>query len=131
MPDNLGSLPGSFLGLVVLGRVDGELGEEFTVVVDDAHVAVGDEEHDAGAGVAAADAEVAELGLVAQGDVAAGVDAVAADAVLGGDGDGASAGRGLGARCERVGGGASVEGPVGTLKRPRFSAALIRVAALG
>jgi hypothetical protein len=50
-------LPGSFLGLVGLGRVDGELGEEFAVVVEDADVAVGDEEHDAGASVAAADAD--------------------------------------------------------------------------
>jgi hypothetical protein len=61
--------------LVVLGRVDGELGEGLAVVVDDAQVAVGDEEHDAGTDVAATDAEVAELGLVAQGDVAGAVGA--------------------------------------------------------
>ena len=76
IPDNLCALSWSFLGLVVLGGVDGELGEEFAVFVDDAHVAVGDEQHDAGGGVAAADAEVAELRLIAQGDVAAAVDAV-------------------------------------------------------
>jgi hypothetical protein len=85
IPDNLGGLTGSFLGLVVLGGVDRELGEEFAVFGEDAYVAVGDEEHDAGAGIASADAEVPELGLVAEGDDAAGVDAVAADPVLGGD----------------------------------------------
>src|SRR4051812_1142166 len=85
-------LSGSFLGLVVLGRVDGELGEEFAVVVDDAYVAVGDEQHDAGAGVAAADAEVSELGLIARGAVAAAVDAIAADSVLGGHSDSGAAG---------------------------------------
>jgi hypothetical protein len=31
-------LAGSFLGLVVLGRVAGELGAEVAVFVDDAHV---------------------------------------------------------------------------------------------
>ena len=44
IPDNPGTLSGSFLGLVGLGRVDGELGEECAVVVDDADVAIGDEE---------------------------------------------------------------------------------------
>jgi hypothetical protein len=99
-------LAGSFLGLVVLGWVDGELGEEFAVFVEDADVAVGDEQHDPGAGVAAADAEVAELGLVAQRDVAAAVDAIAPDAVLGRDGDWGPAGCGFGAGGE--GGGESL-----------------------
>jgi len=58
IPDNLCTLSGSLLGLVGLGRVDGELGEELAVVVEDAHVAVGDEQEYAGAAVAAADAEV-------------------------------------------------------------------------
>ena len=53
IPDNLCMLAGSVLGLVVLGRVDGELGEELAVFVDDAHVAVGDEQDDAGSGEAA------------------------------------------------------------------------------
>jgi nucleotide-binding universal stress UspA family protein len=82
IPDNLGRLSGSFVGLVVAGGVDGELGEELTVFGDDSDVAVGDEEQDVGAGVAAADAEVAEPGLVAQRDVAAAVDAVPADPVV-------------------------------------------------
>jgi hypothetical protein len=38
IPDNVGTLSGAFLGLVGLGRVDGELGEEFAAVVDDADV---------------------------------------------------------------------------------------------
>ena len=66
--------------MVVAGAIDGEFGEEFAVVVDDVHVAVGDEEHDAGACVAAADAEATESLLVAQGDVAAAVDPVVASA---------------------------------------------------
>jgi hypothetical protein len=36
-------LSGSLLGLVFLGGVDGELGEEFAVVVDDSDVLVFDE----------------------------------------------------------------------------------------
>lgn len=58
IPDNLAMLSGPFLGLVVLGRVDAELGEELSVVVEDPHVAVGDEEQYAGVGVATAHAEV-------------------------------------------------------------------------
>src|ERR1700730_4911250 len=56
----LGMLTGSFLGLVLLGGVDPELGEEFAFLGDDAYVAVGGEDQDAGSGVAAPDAEVAE-----------------------------------------------------------------------
>jgi hypothetical protein len=39
-----------------------------------------DEQHDLGAGVAAADSEVPEPGVIAKGDVAAGVEAVRATA---------------------------------------------------
>jgi hypothetical protein len=33
IPDNLGTLSGSFLGLVALGRVDHELGQQLAVVM--------------------------------------------------------------------------------------------------
>jgi hypothetical protein len=35
-------LSGSGLGLVLLGGIDGEVGEEFAVGVDDSYVSVGD-----------------------------------------------------------------------------------------
>ena len=89
-------------GLVVAVGVEGEAAEEVAGFgVDDADVAVGDEGEDAGAGVCAAEADVSELAVVADGDDAAGVDAVAADPVVvcdawpGGDGAGAG-GVGLG-----------------------------------
>ena len=53
IPDRLGTLSGPFLGLVGLGWVDGELGDDLAVVGEDPHVSVGDEEHDPGATVAA------------------------------------------------------------------------------
>jgi hypothetical protein len=43
----------------LLAGVDGELGEEFALLGDDPNVAVGGEDEDGGAGVAAADAQVA------------------------------------------------------------------------
>jgi hypothetical protein len=55
--------------LVVAVGVDGEFSEEFAVVGDDADVLVGDQEQDLGACVGAADADVDELGSVAQGDL--------------------------------------------------------------
>jgi hypothetical protein len=81
--DNLCVLSGWLLGLAVLGRVDGQLGSEVAVFVEDADGAVDNEQHDAGAGGAAADAEVSELGLVPQGDVAAAVDTITADSLPG------------------------------------------------
>ena len=87
---------GSVLDLILLGGIDGEGGEEFAVFVDDSDVAVGDEEHDAGAGVASSDPEVAEDGCVAEGDLAVFVDAVASDPVLGRDRERLAARGGLG-----------------------------------
>jgi hypothetical protein len=113
IPDSLCTLSGPFLGLVGLGRVDLELGEELAVVVDDPDVAVGDEEHDAGAGVAAPDAEVQQLGSVAKGDLAGLVDAVSADSMFGGHDQTAPAWRCLGARGEGFDRGASAECAVG------------------
>jgi hypothetical protein len=52
------------------------------VLVEDSHVAVGDEEQDPLALVRSADADVDEPALVAQGQ-AAGVDAVVADPEMG------------------------------------------------
>jgi hypothetical protein len=51
------------------------VGEELAVVVADSCVAVGDEEHDAGADVAAPDAEVQQSAVIAEGDRAGFVDA--------------------------------------------------------
>ena len=59
------------------------MSEEFAVEGEDADVAVGDEEHDAGAGVGAADAYVSQLGFVAERDAAGLVDLVVADAEVG------------------------------------------------
>lgn len=85
--------------LVVVSGVDGEFAEEFAGGgVDDADVQVLHEQDDAGSGVGSgvglADADGVEPALVAQGDLAALVDAVVVDAVLGVVG--AVAGGGLG-----------------------------------
>ena len=70
--------------LVVLGEVEGELAEEFAGDgVDDSDVEVLDEQDDVGAGVGAADSDVAEFAVGAQGDGSAGADAVVSDAVVG------------------------------------------------
>jgi hypothetical protein len=59
----------SGLWLVVLGGIEGEGAQEFAgVACCDPDVEVGDEGKDAGAGVAAADADVAESAVVADGD---------------------------------------------------------------
>jgi hypothetical protein len=71
------------LWLVVLGRVELELSEEFAVVGEDPDVAIVDQDEDVGAGVAAADADVVEPAVVSQGEDAAGVDLVVADAGVG------------------------------------------------
>ena len=71
-------------GLVVLARVEGQVAQESAGGgVDDADVQVLDEHDDVGPGVGPADADVVEPAVVAQGDDAGGVDAVAADAVVG------------------------------------------------
>ena len=55
-------------GLVVPGRVEGELAEQFAGRgVDDADVQVLDQEQDAGSGVGAADADVMPPAAGAQG----------------------------------------------------------------
>jgi hypothetical protein len=71
-------------GLVVPVGVEDQFAEELAgVSIDDADLQVLDEEQDAGAGVGAADADVVELSVVAEGDEAGRVDAVGADAVVG------------------------------------------------
>ena len=71
-------------GLAVAAWVEGELAQELAGGgVDDADAQVLDEQDDVGSGVSAADADVVELAGVAEGDVAGGVDDVAADAVVG------------------------------------------------
>ena len=91
-------------GLVVAVGVEDELAEQLAGGgVDDADVQVLDEEQDAGAGVGAADADVVKLAAVAQGDDAAAVDTVGADAVVGVAG--AVAGGGFGPGCAGGGGG--------------------------
>jgi hypothetical protein len=71
------------LWLVVLGRVELEFSQELAVVGEDADVAILDQDQDVDAGVASADADVVEPAVVAQGEHAAGVDLVVADAVVG------------------------------------------------
>jgi hypothetical protein len=68
------------LWLVVLGRVELQFSEEFAVVGEDADVSIVDQNEDVGAGVASADADVVEPAVVSQGEDAAGVDLVVADA---------------------------------------------------
>jgi len=58
--------------------------EGFYVGVEDSDVKIADEDQDAGAGVAAVDADVMQPTVVAQGDHCAGVDAVVADPVVAG-----------------------------------------------
>jgi hypothetical protein len=95
-------------GLVVAGRVEGELADELAGGgVDDAYLEVVDEHQDAGSGVGPADADVVEAAVVAEGEFAVGVDAVGADAVVVVGGLGGGGGFGPG----RVDGGRG--GPVG------------------
>jgi hypothetical protein len=81
--------------------------------VDDADVQVGDEGQDVGAGVAAADADVVEPAVVADGDDPVRVDLVVPDAVVGGRGQ--PGGGCFGPGGEGGGGGAPAESPVGPL----------------
>jgi hypothetical protein len=70
--------------LVALGGVEDQVAEEFAGGgVDDADVEVVDQDQDAGSGVGSADADGVEPAGVAQGDLAAGVDAVGADPGVG------------------------------------------------
>ena len=71
-------------GLVVLVGVDGELAEEFAGDgVDGADVEVLDEQDDVGSLVGSSDADVAQLAVDAQGDVAGLADPVVTDPVVG------------------------------------------------
>ena len=66
--------------MVVPGGVEGEVAEEFAGgCVDDADVEVGDEDDDVGSGVFSADPDVVQPAVVAQRDLAGGIDAVVAD----------------------------------------------------
>jgi hypothetical protein len=100
--------------LVVLGRVELQLSEEFAVVGEDADVELVDQDEDVGAGVAAADADVVEPAVVAQGEHAAGVELVVADAVLGVV-QGQAGRDGLGPGLVGLDRGAPAEGAVGPL----------------
>ena len=72
--------------MVVPGGVEGEFAEDFSGGgVDDSDVEVLDEYEDAGSVVDAADADVVEASVDAQGDVAGFADAVGSDAVVGVD----------------------------------------------
>ena len=70
--------------MVVPGGVEDEFAEEFAGGgVDDSDVEVLDEDQDAGSVVDAADADVVQAAVDAQGDRAGLVNAVGADAVVG------------------------------------------------
>ena len=100
---------------VALVGIEGELAEELAGGgVDDADVAVLGQDQDAGSGVGSADADGVEPALVAQGDLPAGVDAVAAESVVGVGT--AVAGGGLGAAgVDRGRGGSVRQGAVRTV----------------
>jgi hypothetical protein len=73
--------------LVVAGGVEREFAQEFAGGgVDDADVAVLDQEQDVGSGVGSSDADVVQSSVVAQGDDSGGVDVIAADPGVGWDG---------------------------------------------
>jgi hypothetical protein len=63
--------------------VEGEVAELGAVEGEDSDLEASDEHDDAPAGVGAADADVVEAAVVAEGELAAGVDAVVVDAVAG------------------------------------------------
>jgi hypothetical protein len=83
--------------VVAVVGVDGEVAEDLAGGgVDDAYVQVGDEQDDAGSGVVAADGDVVELSVDAQGDGAADGDAVVTDPEVGVAGAVGGAGFGAG-----------------------------------
>ena len=70
-------------GLVVAGRVEGQLAEQFAgFPVDDVDLEVGDQQGDPSAGQQPAEADVVESAVVAQGDAAGVVDGIVADPVV-------------------------------------------------
>jgi hypothetical protein len=102
-------------GLVVAGEIEGEVAEDLAGGgVDDADVEVGDEEEDGGSGVGSSEADVVESAVVAEGDAAGGVDAVAADAPVVVVAAVAGAGFGSGP-VDDAGWGVVGQGPVGSL----------------
>lgn len=97
-----------FLGLVVLGGVEGEVADDFAGLgVGDGDVEVLDQEEHGLSVVCSADADVVEAATVAEGDGSF-VDFVGADSVVG-PGCGFGAWAGLGACLVGRGGGASVQ----------------------
>src|SRR5690242_13459919 len=111
----LNSHPG-WLGLVVAGRVEAEFADQFAVFLgDDPELKVAGEDEDLGAGPAASDADVVELAVVAQGELAVGVDGVAADTEVLADADALAGGDGPGPGVPGRGGGAPADGPVWSL----------------
>ena len=99
--------------MVVAGRVEGEFADEFAGVFgDDADVELADEHQNFGAGSSAADADVVELAVVAQGEFAVVVDAVFADAEVFADHQAASGWDRSRSGCPSLGGGAAADGSV-------------------
>src|SRR4051812_42049701 len=104
---------GPVLGLVVPGGVEGELSEEFSgLLVDDSDLEVLDEQQDVGSGVGSSDADVVQATVVAQGDDAGVVDAVASDPFVGGGGAGRACFRSGGVGGCGGGGSGAAEGAV-------------------
>src|SRR5205085_1070369 len=101
----------SSLALVVAARVERQLADEVAGLIQHPDVQVVDQDQDASSGVAPTEPDVVQLAVVAQGDDAAGVHPVLADApVAVMDAD---AGRlGLGSSPEGLGWRAPVQGPV-------------------
>ena len=89
------------LGLVVPGGVGGEFADELPGFGEDPDVAVVGEDQDSVAGESAAQADVVESAVVAQGDRAAVAHAVLADPVVPID-DGDTGGKGFGTGGERL-----------------------------
>lgn len=84
--------------MVVPGGVEGQFPQERSVGVENADVKVANEDQDAGAGIAATEADVVQAAVVPQADHSGAVDAVVADAVV------AGVDRGAGGDCGRAGG---------------------------
>src|SRR5262245_65800593 len=87
----------SALGLVVPGGIELEVSQERSAGRDDPDVLVVGEDEDGLSGVAAADSDVVQAAVVAQGEFPVGVDGVVPDAVVA-VGEGLAAGGGLGSR---------------------------------
>ena len=74
---------GSASALIGLGWIDGELSEELSGAgIDHPHVEVIDEDKNAGSRVGSADPDLDELPVVADRDLACGVDSVTSNSVV-------------------------------------------------